>query len=268
MDTKKLKIVRNIVIAALSVLVAAVFVAVVINSVNIQKEARASSDEESQTAELTEPSETAGTVPSAQTTEPTVETSFTPETEESEETEITTSSVESTSQTAAETETTETAYTEQTAEPTETSATEETTAVIETTETTDTEATEATGFVIAPTEGLVFTLMPDEKSYSVTSGTADNYGFIVIPPKYSGLPVTKIDTYAFTRFDKITQITIPDTVTVIGSQAFYQCDMLKTIVFTGTREQWESIQKGKDWDSLTSGMTVKCTDGDILIDEH
>lgn len=55
---------------------------------------------------------------------------------------------------------------------------------------------------------------------------------VVIPAEYQGLPVTKIQgrngTGAFAR-KAITSVSVPDTVTVIGKNSFYNCTELVTV---------------------------------------
>lgn len=76
-----------------------------------------------------------------------------------------------------------------------------------------------------PSEGLEFTLSSDETYYSVTGiGTCTDTD-VVIPSKYNGLPVKRIDSYAFHFCTDLTSITIPDSVESIGGNAFYGCTL-------------------------------------------
>lgn len=84
------------------------------------------------------------------------------------------------------------------------------------------------------TQGLLYELLDDGQSYSV--GLEDetdekwNNANIVIPASYQGKPVTKIDDFGFSD-SQIKSVTIPDSVTVIGNQAFDDCENLKTVTF-------------------------------------
>ena len=51
----------------------------------------------------------------------------------------------------------------------------------------------------------------------------------VIPSEIDGIPVTKINGYAFEGCKSLTSVTIPDTVTTIYYEAFLDCPMLKEV---------------------------------------
>ena len=62
----------------------------------------------------------------------------------------------------------------------------------------------------------------------------------------------------------ITSITIPNSVAPIGDDAFYGCNYLARIHFTGTKAEWNSISKGSSRDYRVGSYTVYCTDGELL----
>lgn len=98
--------------------------------------------------------------------------------------------------------------------------------------------------VCAPTlsgcggDGVKFTLSEDGSHYTVSfSGFSSSTGEYEIPAYYGeeNIPVTEIadEGFASTRFSKIT---IPETVTKIGTAAFSYCSQLKSVEFAeGTR---------------------------------
>ena len=89
------------------------------------------------------------------------------------------------------------------------------------------------------TSGLHYMRIPGKDEYRVVSlGMADDTD-IVIASTYKGLPVTEIGDEAFykggadTNLWKhlISSITLPDTITHIGENAFYKCEYLTELVF-------------------------------------
>ena len=52
---------------------------------------------------------------------------------------------------------------------------------------------------------------------------------VIIPAEYNGLPVTRIGERAFYHNDWITSVVLPDTVTIIGEDAFCGCGRLAGI---------------------------------------
>ena len=71
-----------------------------------------------------------------------------------------------------------------------------------------------------------------------------------------GDSVTSIGSSAFSGCSKLTNITIPDSVTSIGYDAFWNCSLLKTINYKGSKEQWDLISKGTDWNSNTGSYII------------
>ena len=63
----------------------------------------------------------------------------------------------------------------------------------------------------------------------------------------------------------MTSVTIPNSVTTIRLYAFRGCSGLTNIQFGGTKEEWETIVKGDEWDGYMPTYTVHCTDGDIVV---
>lgn len=76
-----------------------------------------------------------------------------------------------------------------------------------------------------------------------------------------------IGDYAFMDCSALPSITIPRTVKSIGEKAFLNCDALSNIQFEGTVEEWNSVEKGKNWYYSSSYPTnvVHCFDGDVEI---
>ncbi len=57
-------------------------------------------------------------------------------------------------------------------------------------------------------------------------------GSITIPSTYQGVPVTRIKENAFAYCNKITSVTVPNSVTDIQRQAFFECTSLKKVTLS------------------------------------
>ena len=75
-------------------------------------------------------------------------------------------------------------------------------------------------------QDLKFTLSSSGTSYVVSGIGSCVDADIIIPANYKGKPVTSIGYSAFYGCNRITSVTIPDSVTSIGYSAFYGCDLL------------------------------------------
>ena len=80
--------------------------------------------------------------------------------------------------------------------------------------------------------------------------------------------IKSLDTYSsyndygfFEKCSSLASITIPDSVTSIGSETFSYCESLADIYYTGTSSQWSAITKGYNWNykmgsNVTGGTTI------------
>ena len=71
-----------------------------------------------------------------------------------------------------------------------------------------------------------------------------------------GNSVTSIGNSAFRYCYSLTSVRLPDSVTSIGSYAFEYCTSLTSIKYRGTEAEWESISKGKEWDTYSGAYTI------------
>lgn len=83
---------------------------------------------------------------------------------------------------------------------------------------------------------------------------------IVIPDS-----VTLIDHDAFNGCPSLPSIIIPNSVTEIGHEAFRDCTSLENIIFEGTIAQWNAITKGTDWNLNVPATYVQCSDGQVAL---
>ena len=77
--------------------------------------------------------------------------------------------------------------------------------------------------------GLSYSLNEDGQSYTVTGRGVCPDNNIVIPAEYMGLPVTRIGEDAFANDEKITSVSIAESVIELGSWAFGGCRNLVSV---------------------------------------
>lgn len=108
---------------------------------------------------------------------------------------------------------------------------------------------------------ILFTL--NESGDTITGLTA--YGKdkteLIIPSEINGVKITAIGDCAFGWCTSLTGITLPDSVTYIGNDAFQDCNKLEKIDFNGTTEEWSKIEKSY---SGLEQVRITCTDGTVI----
>ncbi|MBE6850256.1 MAG: leucine-rich repeat domain-containing protein, partial [Ruminococcus sp.] len=68
----------------------------------------------------------------------------------------------------------------------------------------------------------------------VITGCDETVAELVIPAEIEGAAVTAIGANAFYNNDKLTSVTIPETVTTIGEKTFYSCSSLTSVNIPGS----------------------------------
>lgn len=76
--------------------------------------------------------------------------------------------------------------------------------------------------------------------------------------------VMVIEKEAFYNCNNVVTVNLANSVTHIGSSAFRSCTILETIYFDGTKEEWNAIEKGQQWDTSIGEYTISCDDGNII----
>ena len=79
--------------------------------------------------------------------------------------------------------------------------------------------------------------------------------------------ITQIASGAFADLPKLESVTLPDKIQKISVCAFYNSPKLTEIIFEGTVEQWNAIEKEDGWDYGAADFTVRCSDGEIKMQE-
>lgn len=119
---------------------------------------------------------------------------------------------------------------------------------------------------MSPTELVIPAFSPEEYPVTAVAASAFRDGASFTDILILGNVLTEIGEYAFAECTAFAAITIPDSVTTIGRQAFSNSHFSE-ITFTGTKEQWKAITKGDTWDYYTRYYVVHCTDGDLTEEE-
>ena len=114
---------------------------------------------------------------------------------------------------------------------------------------------------VKTSEGLSYMLLSNN-TYSVTGLGTCKDADIVIPETYSGLPVTRIEGYAFQNCTGITSVTIPKSVTVIAYKAFCACKDLESVTILG------GVVGGWAFQNCPSLKTVTMDNGVTAIEEN
>jgi hypothetical protein len=70
-----------------------------------------------------------------------------------------------------------------------------------------------------------------------------------------GDSVTSIGSLAFFGCDSLESVVIPDSVTSIGYEAFSWCTSLRDVYYTGTEEEWGQISIGSYGNSCLTSAT-------------
>lgn len=75
--------------------------------------------------------------------------------------------------------------------------------------------------------------------------------------------VASISDWAFFGCNSLARVNIPKSVTNIGIYAFSGCSSLTNINYSGTKAEWQKINKNLRWKYKTSLSAIHCTDGDL-----
>lgn len=109
-------------------------------------------------------------------------------------------------------------------------------------------------------DGVVYTLSEDKTAYIVSAITESAKSSLTILPDINGVPVTTIAETVFYGVENLTNISIPDSISVIEYLAFGECADLKFNEYEGglylgnSSNKYHAIIKAKD-DSVTSITT-------------
>lgn len=78
--------------------------------------------------------------------------------------------------------------------------------------------------------------------------------------------VMYIGSAAFDRCFCLNSVTIPNSVKTINNGVFWFCTNLTSIIYNGTKSEWQAISKGENWhNQVPSNCVVHCVGEDINI---
>ena len=134
------------------------------------------------------------------------------------------------------------------------------------------------------TNCFLFDLLGDG-TYSVRPRWKDMPFRTVIPGTYNGKKVTTIVERSCVERESIEELVISENIMTINNSAFEECCFssvtlpislktigryafcdnarLKTIIYNGTKKQWNEIIKGEGWIDSDIYYIVHCMDGDV-----
>lgn len=107
-------------------------------------------------------------------------------------------------------------------------------------------------------DGFLY-LIVNGKAVIAGIGVESSSEKIVIPSTIEGYPVTEIQKLAISDH-YLKEITIPSSVVEIHEGAFSGCYNFQTVVFTGTKSQWDNIEIGKNNDYLLEATLLTSFD--------
>ena len=88
-----------------------------------------------------------------------------------------------------------------------------------------------------------------------------------VPLMIDGEVAEAIGDSTFENCDTLVKITIPKGIERIGTSVFKGCDKLETIVFTGSKKEWNAIEKPNKWFKDVPATEVTCSDGLVKLGE-
>jgi hypothetical protein len=79
-----------------------------------------------------------------------------------------------------------------------------------------------------------------------------------------GKDVVAIDDYAFSDCTRMTSITMPDSISEIGFAAFFGCDSIADVFFSGSKKDWDQININDFGNDSLADATIHYIDSDAI----
>lgn len=71
-----------------------------------------------------------------------------------------------------------------------------------------------------------------------------------------------IGQWNFAGCTSLTKVKLHENVSAISQRAFMDCENLTEIIFTGTVDQWNAVEKGSNWNFHVKDLIITCADGE------
>ena len=97
--------------------------------------------------------------------------------------------------------------------------------------------------------------------YQVAAIDVETSGDITIPSVLGGMPVTKVEEYAFYKCEKLRHVTIPSSVTAIGDEAFKDCGLSGVTIPSSVKSIGISAFAGSSLTEVEIPSSVTTLDG-------
>ena len=92
--------------------------------------------------------------------------------------------------------------------------------------------------------------------YKIAAIDVETSGDITIPSVLGGMPVTKVEEYAFYKCEKLRHVTIPSSVTAIGDEAFKDCGLSGVTIPSSVKSIGISAFAGSSLTEVTIPFTT------------
>ncbi len=93
----------------------------------------------------------------------------------------------------------------------------------------------------------------EENSYTIVGTLNENLTKVVVPNTHRGLPVKKINNFAFFENDKITEVICGENIETIGENAFYNCGHLTKVKLNSKLKR---IEKSAFYNTKLQGLVL------------
>jgi hypothetical protein len=77
--------------------------------------------------------------------------------------------------------------------------------------------------------------------------------------------IYEIDEYSFSRCTDLSKVVVGSGLRVLEESIFHECSNLRSLEFNGTKHEWRSIKKHRNWRKGSILECIHCLDGDVQL---